>query len=227
MIQSNASAKATYATLASSQYIQKDNPAAKLNIQVGDLQPGSQVRVYMLSEPTELGVYTVDDDGGLSAEIPAPSSVPSGYHTLHVEGFSYSGEPIDLWQIITLFGANGDVDEDGIEDKFDKCQFVAASGVDSDHDAIDDACDLSIDAPSELLKTEAGYDARSDYVADATGSSAIPQQNTQSRPTGARHLFANNNRSFTSASIIGVCILALVIAALCMIRQYNKHHHKG
>jgi hypothetical protein len=77
------------------------------------------------------------------------------------------------------------------------------------------------------MKAEAGYDTGSDHVANTASSNTIPQQNTRSTPTGARHLFANNNRSFTSVSIIGVCILALVIAALYMIRRYNKHHHKG
>lgn len=122
-------------------YVQKAPSTDMFNIHFGGFEPFSQVVIENHSDPVVLGTYTTDEDGYLSADISVPSSIPAGFHTLHLIGKSYSGEEIDLWQGIEVRGVEGDVDEDGVPDDADACMYVSAIGEDSDHDGLDDACD--------------------------------------------------------------------------------------
>lgn len=99
-------------------------------------QPNSQVLVTMFSEPTELGSFTADATGGLAAGATIPDTIAPGYHTLVLEGATHSGEPITLYQFITVTsGITGDIDGDGMPDEDDRCNFIIewvdeATGVD-------------------------------------------------------------------------------------------------
>lgn len=111
-----------------------------------------KVDAKLYSDPTNLGSFMTDDDGGFNAELTIPSSVPAGYHTLVISGVSDSGELIDLYQTILLKGSDGnDVDEDGIHDSLDKCLFIPTLGIDGDQDGVDDACDPILDVPEKYI----------------------------------------------------------------------------
>lgn len=91
------------------------------------LQPGSKASVVMYSDEVALGSFAVVDNGGLSVNIPLPDSIGPGRHALVLEGSSYSGEPITLYQFITVASAtDGDADGDGIPDGIDRCPFIVS-----------------------------------------------------------------------------------------------------
>jgi len=62
---------------------------------------GSVVRVEIHSDPIALGSTTATTSGGLSYDIELPENLEQGFHTVHVYGTSYSGEQVDLYQVIT------------------------------------------------------------------------------------------------------------------------------
>lgn len=132
-----------YATLSSVDYARK-NPTAQFEVKAASLEPGSNVGISLASDPTNLGTYQVDDKGELNAIVIIPSDISAGLHTLYVDAKTFSGEPLRLWQIVTVYGKDGDLDEDGVADKNDPCLFVVSSGQDIDGDGIDDACDTVI-----------------------------------------------------------------------------------
>lgn len=75
---------------------------AAVKLSPTSFQPMSTVIIELHSDPVGLGEFTVEDDGGLNADVLIPEDIPAGYHTLHVYGYSYSGEPIDYYQIIQV-----------------------------------------------------------------------------------------------------------------------------
>lgn len=120
--------------------------------------PTSLVKVVIHSDPTDLGDFTVATDGSLEQEIQIPSSVPAGYHTLTVQGQTYSGEPIEFEQVILVEGTDPtDVDENGVLDSQQLCgPFLQAAGVDVDMDGLDDACDPEIPETPQLYRLRQG-----------------------------------------------------------------------
>lgn len=105
--------------------------------------PSSTVNITIHSNPTDLGDFTVATDGSLKQQVQIPDSIPAGYHTLILTGETYSGEPIELEQILLVLGVDpDDIDENGTPDARQSCgPFLVASGIDSDQDGIDDVCD--------------------------------------------------------------------------------------
>ncbi|PKL31428.1 hypothetical protein CVV43_02885 [Candidatus Saccharibacteria bacterium HGW-Saccharibacteria-1] len=67
------------------------------------LMPYSIIDVEINSTPRSLGQYTVADDGSFNTEIDLPEDLEEGYHTVHIYGKSYSGENVDLYQVIGCF----------------------------------------------------------------------------------------------------------------------------
>lgn len=124
--------------------------------------PGSTVEVTLFSEPTNLGSYMANIDGSLEVNLQVPNTIPVGYHTLAVDGITYSGEPIRYEQIILVQGPNpDDIDDNGIQDREQLCgPFMVVSRVDSDLDGIDDACDPRISERPELYRWRWGYVGR-------------------------------------------------------------------
>lgn len=83
------------------------------------------VKLFLHSEPLYLGAFTANDDGSLSGLVTLPDTVPLGGHTLVLEGYSYSGEPLTYYQNITVESSNpDDRDGDGIPNIEDRCDFV-------------------------------------------------------------------------------------------------------
>lgn len=124
--------------------------------------PGSVVEFTLFSDPVSLGGHLVNSDGSLDIDLEIPNSVPVGYHTLVADGFTYSGEPIRYEQIILVRGQNpDDIDDNGVLDTEQPCgPFLEASGIDSDLDGIDDACDPQIAKEPELYRWRLGHSGR-------------------------------------------------------------------
>jgi lysophospholipase L1-like esterase len=77
-----------------------DNRQKQINLDSNSLAPNSSVDIYIASEPRLLGQFTSANDGSFDASVDLPVDLEEGYHTVHLYGTSYSGEPIELYQII-------------------------------------------------------------------------------------------------------------------------------
>lgn len=64
------------------------------------LEPNSSVSVEITSSPRLLGQFAASGSGSLDVTITLPTDLEYGYHTVHIYGTSYSGESIELYQII-------------------------------------------------------------------------------------------------------------------------------
>ncbi len=149
---------------------QKGNPAGAIEKSIPLTRPNGESRVYLTSEPTELGTVRSDAAGVLNINIPVPDTIPAGYHTLHVETYSYSGEPIELWWIVLVLGRDGDIDEDGMADSTDKCTFMPELGRDVDQDGVDDGCDLYVGSATQTTIHSSKQDATSLSLLDSNSS---------------------------------------------------------
>ena len=86
-------------------------------------EPFSSVRLEGHSDPVDLGTYTTDEQGGLKANL-SLKGLPSGVHMLVYSGKSYSGEPLEYVQFITIYDNENDTDGDGIPNSKDNCEFI-------------------------------------------------------------------------------------------------------
>lgn len=88
-------------------------------------KPGSSVSLSIHSNPVSLGSVRTNEHGAFSADVVLPEEVGMGFHTLIAEGVSYAGEPIILYQYITVTSDTAnDADGDGIPDVQDRCLFI-------------------------------------------------------------------------------------------------------
>ena len=63
-------------------------------------RPGSAIHIEIHSEPRAIDDLAAAEDGSLMATLRLPRDLPDGFHTVHVYGTSYSGEAIDVYQVI-------------------------------------------------------------------------------------------------------------------------------
>lgn len=111
------------------------------------LQSNSQFLVWLRSDPVLAGALTTDSAGHLNGDITIPTDLPAGFHTMHVIGKDIGGGDIDMYQVIYVAASLDDYNGDGVLNSDDPCLIIPPSGVDSDHDGIDDACDGDIAPP--------------------------------------------------------------------------------
>ena len=78
------------------------------------LEPNSEVKIEIQSEPTPLGVFKADEFGGIDIELQLPDNLDYGYHTVYLDSKSYSGEEIEFYQTIKHVAVqlDGEVDEE-------------------------------------------------------------------------------------------------------------------
>lgn len=89
---------------------------AKMSLRLAKyaLMPYSIIDVEINSTPRSLGQYTVADDGSFNTEIDLPEDLEEGYHTVHIYGKSYSGENVDLYQVIGYFKPEVPTNEESV-----------------------------------------------------------------------------------------------------------------
>ena len=124
------------------------------------LNPGSIVSILLHSDPISLGNYSVEGDGSINVNIIIPSYVTPGIHTLTLTGITYSGEPVEYYEVVEVRGTDpNDIDEDGIQDNVDQCIYINPIDVDEDGDGIDDACDALISRGTDVDSRKNGINA--------------------------------------------------------------------
>jgi hypothetical protein len=120
------------------------------------LRSGTVMKAEIHSLTVDVGTLTVNVTGALIGVLHIPSSVPVGFHTLHVLGRDIYGQDVDVQMSVYVAASAYDYDGDGIPNAQDACVAVPQSGLDDDHDGIDDACDPVIEeaAPSNGEQNE-------------------------------------------------------------------------
>jgi len=136
------------------------------------LQPNSPVTVWLQSTPTQIGTLTTDASGNLNGQVTIPSDIAPGYHILHAIGKDVGGNDIDMYQTIYIAASADDYNGDGIPNSQDPCLIVPLSGIDSDNDGIDDACDGYTDtvAPTTVASLSPSADGSDNYTGPVTVS---------------------------------------------------------
>jgi hypothetical protein len=111
------------------------------------LKPNTPVNVWLNSDPVHLGSFTTNEQGNLNFQVKIPASVPIGFHTLHIYGINWAGEPVDIYKTLYVAASETDIDGDGIANTAEACLAVERAGQDYDKDGTDDACDGNITEP--------------------------------------------------------------------------------
>lgn len=164
-----------------------------------ELRPGSVANIKLYSDPIDLGTLSVDNDGGFTKDIVIPEIVPAGIHTLVVSGESYSGKPIDLYQIIEVRGTNpSDHDEDGISDAADACAYITPPNSGIAFSAVEDICGPKIEVNPTSRQNVATVNKLSD-----------------SRDKGERNILLNSN----SLVILLVPAITIIMFVLYIIKR--------
>lgn len=112
-------------------------------------QPGSEVDIYLHSNPIKLTTVAASAAGTVNAQLTIPDNVSTGFHTLHIFGKDLQDNPIDTYKTVYIAHSPEDKNGNGLDDANEPCGVFEASGTDYDEDGIDDACDPLITLPSE------------------------------------------------------------------------------
>lgn len=107
----------------------------------GAIARNTTATVQLHSSPITIGQATVATDNTIVATVTIPAEVSPGYHQLHVLYTDSSGQEYDLYKYVLIVASADDYDGDGIKNDAEPCVFGHPSGIDSDRDGIDDACD--------------------------------------------------------------------------------------
>lgn len=178
------------------------------------LQPNTEYSVDIHSKPMQLGTVKTDSLGNLHYTFQIPASLPPGLHTIDIYGKDINGQPIDIQRLVYVAASTTDWDGDGVPNSEEPCGIFEASGIDSDSDGIDDACDGiigQIKPPAGSKNTDTGPESSEPTNSQtpikqpkktATISYASPGNPLQGTN-------AYNPQSFDSKKVLGVKTKAL------------------
>ena len=71
-----------------------------VNLENYSLLPNSKVILEIHSNPVMLGEYEVNENGGLFVDLLVPDELSEGVHNIHIFGKTFSGDDIDLYDVI-------------------------------------------------------------------------------------------------------------------------------
>ena len=77
-----------------------DGRQKQLILDNNSLAPNSSATVEIASTPQLLGQFAANANGALNVSVDLPIDLEEGFHTVHLYGTSYSGEAVDLYQVI-------------------------------------------------------------------------------------------------------------------------------
>ncbi len=104
------------------------------------IKTGAAYRIVFHSREVQVASGTIPAGGVLDMDITVPKLDP-GTHTVHLYVQNGDGEDLDIVQVVYVAGSPTDYDGDGIANATDSCPTVPNSGLDTDVDGTDDACD--------------------------------------------------------------------------------------
>lgn len=77
-----------------------DNLQKQAKVESYSFTPNSEVQIEITSTPQSLGTFLTDSFGGIETLLQLPNDLMEGYHTVHIYGTSYTGQAIEIYQII-------------------------------------------------------------------------------------------------------------------------------
>ncbi|MCZ7527328.1 MAG: hypothetical protein M5U14_13680 [Acidimicrobiia bacterium] len=82
-------------------------PGQTMRVRGGGFAPYSQVTILIRSEPQVLATVQADGQGYVDAEITVPADIPTGTHTLEIQGLDTDGEVRVLATPVDVGGTGG------------------------------------------------------------------------------------------------------------------------
>ncbi|HZJ34483.1 MAG TPA: SGNH/GDSL hydrolase family protein [Candidatus Angelobacter sp.] len=160
-----------------------DNRQKELVLTNGSLTPGSSVVVEITSDPRLLGQFEATSDGALNVDVDLPIDLEEGYHTVHLYGTSYSGESVELYQVIEykkpyVAPESPPLDEDNIID--DTTSETSDTGNIDDADNTNEENNTnseSVDSTDDTDDTDSVNDADDTNVTDNQGDIVSEENN--------------------------------------------------
>lgn len=159
----------------------------------GIIMQNTSATVELHSSPIIIGQVTVSTDNSISGNVTIPGTVEPGYHQLHILYTDSAGQEYDLYKYILVVASTSDYDGDGVMNDKEACVVGEASGIDSDKDGIDDACDGEYIAAKEDTSLNVSQDnsatqSTTNNTVSLRGLSSIP---TSTIPNGSSVLAEN------------------------------------
>lgn len=78
--------------------LESQDSAVAVKLPQKSFRPGTIVRIEIHSDPTEVGMLKVREDGSVEGEVTLPSQLVPGVHTVHIFGTSFFSEESELYQ---------------------------------------------------------------------------------------------------------------------------------
>ncbi len=144
------------------------------------ISPGAAFTIVFHSQEVQVASGIVPADGIIDTNITVPKLNP-GAHTVHLYTKNSSGTDLDIAQVVYVAASETDYDGDGIANTVDSCPTVPNSGLDTDGDGVDDACD----GDTAVLATTADSAQSTTGEVSSNQSTEATSVQTQTEPNGA------------------------------------------
>mgnify|MGYP001190426270 CR=1 FL=1 len=213
-----------YMTMTASSNITQGGPV-QISLPPLSLLPDSLIQLFLHSDPIHLGTVTVNADGSVATTITLPANTPLGSHTLVLEGYSYSGEPLTYYEPVTaLSNMPNDRDGDGILDQYDKCDFIPYW---FDETTGKDLCAVDIPTQTTPTKQKAhNLPALSfDTTHQDTGENTIVNLLRNSDTPGPATTANEDTPSSQWPLWLGTGLLALLLVCIVVVVYSNHKKH--
>ncbi len=189
------------------------------------LSPNSSVTIELHSDIVALGNFLAKDDGSLNVRIELPFDIEDGYHTIHIYGTSYSGEPIDLYQVIkhispiTDYSINNDILTELMSNKTESAE-ISEALVSSVYVGLDNGVVENNSGNHTLCSLESERAVNSAYSAtdDVTD---VAVKGVSTTPDVSKFSLLNNHSYISSDAALVIFILVFVIILIgIVIKMY-------
>ncbi len=148
--------------------------------------PNSVIKTEIQSQPVALGDFVADSIGGIKFNVELPKDLEEGFHTLHLYGTSYSGEPIDLYEVIKYelpVVTNGDTKQESAP-TLKSDELVAATKLSTQYVA-------ELIGSSDIDVLGATAKRTSEQFGSATAKQGLGDTDNRIKPTGTISISTN------------------------------------
>jgi lysophospholipase L1-like esterase len=196
-----------------------DNQQKQIVLDSNSLAPDSSVDIEMTSSPISLGHFTASSDGSLNVNIDLPADLEEGYHTVHLYGTSYSGESIELYQVIEYRKPVAPTEGPKVEGNTNVAQNILESA--SVNTQKVDKEDGTVTVTDNNGVSTDRLTGDNDVTAPLSGP-AVKGASIVAGKTSALAKINTNNFNSTTTIIIGLFTVSLVVAGVLITRLIRK-----
>lgn len=136
------------------------------------ISPSTAFTIVFHSKEVRVASGIVPKSGVIDMDIAVPKLAP-GAHTIHLYTQDSSGENLDITQVVYVAASQTDYDGDGIPNTVDSCPLVKNTGLDTDGDGVDDACDGDTAAVAAPASTAQDSEQKTTNTTSAPGPSEM------------------------------------------------------